>query len=159
MYTFVCTGTPEHTSYSASLEQNDPGCPTCGAPTLEVRGLDKHPIEISEDGGEKADFLLATFDEKSRNWSEDPATNKLFCETVLNYAADRLRAQGYLFLNEIYNELGLSRTSEGQLVGWLYSEKETWWVMETSTDEGEKDRITLKFYTHGIMYDKIEEKS
>lgn len=33
MYTFVCTGTQEHTSYSASREQTNPSCPTCGAST------------------------------------------------------------------------------------------------------------------------------
>lgn len=45
MYTFVCTGTPQHTSHSASKEQHDPSCPTCGAPTIEVRELDQHPLE------------------------------------------------------------------------------------------------------------------
>jgi hypothetical protein len=157
MYVFVCTGNEEHTSYSASQTQIEPGCPKCGAPTMEVRGLDKHPIAVREDGGTKIDFVLATFDDKSRNWSEDPDINKLFCQSVLNFMADRLKAHGFLFLNEVYNELGLPRTSEGQLVGWLYSEKETWWVMESSTDGPEKDRIILKFYTHGVMYDKIEE--
>lgn len=36
MYKFACSATSEHVSYSASKEQRDPSCPTCGAPTKLV---------------------------------------------------------------------------------------------------------------------------
>lgn len=34
MYVFICSN--NHTSYSASKEQFDPSCPTCGEPTKLV---------------------------------------------------------------------------------------------------------------------------
>lgn len=41
-------------------------------------------------------------------------------EFVLN---DLLRANGYLFLNEVYSALGFSKTVVGQAVGWIYDTK------------------------------------
>jgi hypothetical protein len=77
----------------------------------------------------------------------------LFLRNVLNYCADRLKARGHLFLNEVLNEVGLPVTPQGQLVGWLYSEDgATWWEMQTST---ETDDIVVKFHTHGVMYHKV----
>jgi hypothetical protein len=35
-------------------------------------------------------------------------------------ATDKLRAEGYLFLNDVYEMLGIPRTREGQIVGWVY---------------------------------------
>lgn len=43
-YLFVCSGTPQHTSYSASKEQHDPSCPECGASTTSFE-----EVEITED--------------------------------------------------------------------------------------------------------------
>jgi hypothetical protein len=137
MYKFICSN--GHTSYSASEEQIDPTCPQCK----------------ETDGN---NVVTVKFNEESTHWSQDPDINALFITTVLNYLADTLKAQGYVFLNEVLRELGLPRTSQGQLIGWLYSEKETWWTMDRSTDhaEDEDDIFTLTFYTHGVMYDKIE---
>jgi hypothetical protein len=141
MYKFICDN--GHASYSASEEQNDMACPTCGEPAKLV---------------DEDNVVTVKFNEESTHWSQDPDINALFITTVLNYLADTLKAQGYVFLNEVLRELGLPRTSQGQLIGWLYSEKETWWTMDRSTDhaEDEDDIFTLTFYTHGVMYDKIE---
>lgn len=38
MYLFICRGTPQHFSYSASKEQYDQSCPECGEPSKLVEG-------------------------------------------------------------------------------------------------------------------------
>lgn len=36
------------------------------------------------------------------------------------YANDRLRVRGYLYLNEVYDRLGIGGSKMGQIVGWVY---------------------------------------
>lgn len=59
------------------------------------------------------------FDEGNENWRKDPEYNLLFLKNMQNWSNDKLRIQGYLFLNDVYDNLGFERTSEGQLVGWV----------------------------------------
>ena len=39
------------------------------------------------------------------------------------YANEKLKAKGYLFLNDVYKMLGIPATKAGQIVGWIYDEK------------------------------------
>ena len=60
------------------------------------------------------------FDEiNSRNWSSEWQYNQMFLKSVQNMCNDKLRATGHLFLNEVYDALGLERTSAGAVVGWV----------------------------------------
>ena len=63
------------------------------------------------------------FDETSAAWTKNPECNKLFLLRQQEYANAKLRARGYLFLNEVYETLGVPRTSAGQLIGWVYDEE------------------------------------
>ena len=62
------------------------------------------------------------FDNGSMGWTKDPEYNLMFLKLQQNQANDRLRAQGYLFLNDVYDMLGIPRTKAGQIVGWVYDE-------------------------------------
>jgi hypothetical protein len=44
----------------------------------------------------------------------------MFLRAQQQYANDKLRANGHLFLNEVYDMLGIPRTKAGQVVGWVY---------------------------------------
>ena len=49
--------------------------------------------------------------------------NLMFLRRQQDAATDRLKANGYLFLNDVYDMLGIQRTKAGQIVGWVYDEK------------------------------------
>ena len=59
------------------------------------------------------------FDEYSTVWEKDKFVNEMTLKCEENWANDKLRLQGYLFLNDVYDRLGLPRTKTGQIVGWL----------------------------------------
>lgn len=62
------------------------------------------------------------FDECNPNWSPDASQNRFFIQCVQNQMNDKLRAEGHLFLNDVYRALGFKDTTEGQLVGWIYND-------------------------------------
>lgn len=98
--------------------------------TINVGGND--PIEVKVDIPEKEDTdcrvgkrtelseYAKWFDDRSHGWTKNPETNKVFLNLQQNYANEKLKARGYLFLNEVYDMLGISRTRAGQCVGWVY---------------------------------------
>ena len=62
------------------------------------------------------------FDEENNNWNRPEFMNHnwLFLRSQQNWANDMLRSRGHLFLNEVYGMCGLTHTSAGSVVGWLY---------------------------------------
>lgn len=62
------------------------------------------------------------FDETSNYWEPDASYNLLFLTNMQNEANDKLRLNGHLFLNEVYDMLGFPRTSAGCVVGWILDE-------------------------------------
>lgn len=63
------------------------------------------------------------FDECCSGWTKDPEVNLMFLRMQQNYANDKLQNQGHLFLNEVYDMLGMDRTKAGNVVGWVYDEE------------------------------------
>jgi hypothetical protein len=63
------------------------------------------------------------FDCGNIGWTNDPTYNLMFVKNQQNYANDLLHSRGYLFLNEVYDMFGIPRTKAGQIVGWIYDEK------------------------------------
>jgi hypothetical protein len=63
------------------------------------------------------------FDETCVGWEKDPEYNLRFLKLQQAYANEKLKCQGHLFLNEVYDMLGLPRTQAGQAVGWIYDEE------------------------------------
>lgn len=63
------------------------------------------------------------FDDGCTGWTKDPEYNLMFLKDQQRYANDRLQSKGSLFLNEVYDMLGIPRTKAGACVGWIYDEK------------------------------------
>ena len=60
------------------------------------------------------------FDSSNPNWEETPDYNLMFLKAQQKYANDKLIAEGRLFLNDVYEALGIPKTKAGQIVGWVY---------------------------------------
>ena len=80
----------------------------------------KKSIEVA-DVNEHSDYARF-FDELCTGWKRDAEYNLMFLKHQQNYANEKLQKQGYLFLNDVYDMLGIPKTKAGQIVGWIYDE-------------------------------------
>lgn len=65
------------------------------------------------------------FDEACPAFSKVPNANYSFLVQQQQAANRRLRQNGHMYLNEVYDLIGIPRTPEGQIVGWVYDSKYT----------------------------------
>lgn len=108
------------------------------------------------------------FDDGCTGWEKDSEYNLMFLKAQQQYANDLLRSRGHLFLNEVYDMLGIPRSKAGQVVGWVYDPNNT--ETDSFVDFGiydahrEKARdfvngyertILLDFNVDGPIYDLI----
>lgn len=102
----------------AELDEN-------GEPNGDIhKAQSKKPLDTSTD---------RFFDEFSTLWNNnDPTMNVANLRAVTKTAQDKLIMQGYLFLNDVYDMLGIQRTPAGQVLGWLYDKDH----MDTIVDFG-----------------------
>lgn len=59
------------------------------------------------------------FDERSTRWRPNLEVNRGIIQIVENTANQKLTAYGHVFLNEVYEDLGLPKTQAGQVFGWV----------------------------------------
>lgn len=60
--------------------------------------------------------------EGNAGYTKNAELNKVFLIQQQNYANDKLKLNGILTLNEVYEMLGAPRTKYGQIAGWVYTE-------------------------------------
>ena len=91
-------------------------------------------------------------------WEKDHDYNMMCLRAEQQYATDRLRARGYLYLNEVYERLGVDGTKMGQIVGWVYDPDNPEYdnyvdfgIKETETADGPV--ISLDFNVQGNILD------
>lgn len=134
-------------------------------------------VEIMEDGkkktvtrvGDDAPSIYARFfDPLSTSWSKEPEYNVLFLRCQQTYANDLLLARGHVFLNEVYDMIGVPRCKAGSIVGWIVTPDNT---SDNHIDfgifnggdatvrdfvNGRESAILLDFNVDGVIYDKID---
>jgi len=107
------------------------------------------------------------FDEYSTEWSEDPEYNFTFLRAQQNWFNDLLRMRGFVFLNQVYQGLGLPSTSAGAVVGWVLDGEGDSFIDFGMFDQdrdsvidfvnGRNNSILLDFNVDGVIYDKIDQ--
>lgn len=105
------------------------------------------------------------FDEYSQSWDKKPEYNHLFLQCKQNYANDLLHARGHVFLNEVYDSLGIDRSQAGAVVGWVVSKDGDNFIDFGIFDgsfpavrdfvNGREGSILLDFNVDGVIYDLI----
>ena len=162
---------------------------TLGKETVEkivrpkLPNYDKTAEEIlssdnKSDAADVADAVIASIqdlspysriitEESSNCWDVNEDYTSENIAAVQLWANRRLERKGHLFLNEVYDQLGLSRTREGSVVGWLKnSENGDGYVSFGGYDENtyrvpsdDYSRVDtnfiLDFNVDGMIWDKI----
>lgn len=99
--------------------------------------------------------------ESTDEWFKSFDTNHTFLMCQQNAANDKLRRDGFLLLNTVYEMLGLRPSPTGALCGWLLPEdgeaaEGDDYVDFGMIDDRENSRILLNFNCQGMVYDKIK---
>lgn len=105
------------------------------------------------------------FDDGCKGWDKNPEYNLTFLVCQQNYANDLLQARGHVFLNEIYDLLGIPHTKAGAIVGWINNSSGDSYVdfgiFEKDSMKcrdfvnGYERTILLDFNVDGIIYDLL----
>ena len=105
------------------------------------------------------------FDESSVNWRRDANLNSFFLNVAQAQANDMLKIRGHLFLNEVYDILGIPRSDAGAITGWVDDGEGDGVVdfdifnpaneINRQFVNGFEDKVLLDFNVDGAMWYKI----
>lgn len=102
------------------------------------------------------------FDEGSINWQKNSELNRLFVQCQQTYANNLLHSRGHVFLNEVYDMLGIDRSQAGQVVGWVLNHDGDNYIdfgmFEANSSRfinGWEASVLLDFNVDGVIYDKL----
>lgn len=87
-----------------------------GAETVEVDGQEEKVVVMNTNN---LSIYARLFDCGNENWNKDPNLNLMFLKSQMLTANDMLHSRGFIFLNEVYDLLGIPRSEVGQYVGWV----------------------------------------
>lgn len=90
---------------------------------VDSKGKEKTVKKVVDVMNDDPSGYARYFDKSCVEWDEDPEYNLSFLKMQQEYCNNLLKTRKHLFLNEVYDLLGIKRTEAGQLVGWLYDEE------------------------------------
>lgn len=110
--------------------------------------VSKSTVDVVENPDKISDYAKF-YDDGCNGWCKDPEHNLSFLKRQEAYANEKLKKQGYLFLNEVYKMLGIPCTKAGQIVGWIYDEKNP--IGDNYVDFGiyDSNRQTVRDFVNG----------
>lgn len=83
----------------------------------------KKTVQVADTGLSHYSQYARCFTNGCLGWDKDPEYNLMVLLKQQSHANDKLKRDGYLFLNDVYDMLGIPRSRAGQVVGWIYDEK------------------------------------
>lgn len=105
------------------------------------------------------------FDEGCAQWSKTPEYNLIFLKAQQNYANNMLQSRGHVFLNEVYDMLGLQHSQAGAVCGWVLGDDGDNYIDFGIYDpknqqarefvNGNERSILLDFNVDGVIYNLI----
>jgi hypothetical protein len=128
-------------------------------------GPDGKIIDISVVSPDGTSPYARFFDPTSTNWTQSAEYNFAFLRAQQNWANDKLRMQGHMFLNEVYDALGIPRTRAGSVVGWSLKTNGDkfidFGIFDNSANtrafvNGLEGSVLLDFNVDGVIIDYIE---
>lgn len=132
---------------------------------IKIEEAEKEIMKMDEgDDRFMVSCYAKVFDERSPQWLPDSEYNLTYLTMQQQYATQKLKSSGYIFLNEVYEMLGLPKTKAGQVVGWLYDEKnpigdncvdfDIYSIRNADFINGYKNSVLLDFNVDGVILDK-----
>lgn len=91
-------------------EDTEKGVEVRNATTVKVDGASQYARFFSKD--------------TSQSWSPQSDYNLVFLQGVQNWCNDLLKMRGHVFLNDVFDSLGMERTKAGAVTGWVYNRKD-----------------------------------
>lgn len=88
-------------------------------PVLDDEGRETKSTKKVKVGGGRSPYARIWGRDTSSEWNPEPAYNVAKLRVVQEWGTLRIAQKGHLFLNEIFDELGIERTPEGAVVGWI----------------------------------------
>lgn len=135
--------------------------------TVTETSEDGKSVKIVENVTRGASPYGVLFNAGNPNWNERPELNYLFIRGVQNYMNDLFKAQGYLFLSDVYDALGFQQTKASRVVGWHKKSKDgdnyvDFGVFENAADlrvweylTSRESELYLDFNVDGIVHDLL----
>lgn len=121
----------------------------------------KSKVKVLGDGSPS--IYARLFDEMNLNWQGLPNIDRIFLDAQQQAANNRLRAYGYLLLNDVYDSLGIPRSPEGCVVGWrIGGEGDQYvdfgmgnWPSAHDYIHAKEHGILLDFNVDGVIYKAV----
>jgi hypothetical protein len=135
-----------------------------GAESYEITDSKGKTKTVKRVGTKDPSVYARFFDQLCPDWQKTPEYNMFFLKSCQNYANDLLHSRGHIFLNEVYDMIGLDRSQAGAVVGWRLGNGDDFvdfgifnGKSNNSRDfvNGREGAILLDFNVDGTMYDKI----
>jgi len=129
----------------------------------------RETVNITIDG-KKLNDTLYFFDQDNVNWKNSPEYNLSYVNAQQTFANQLLNARGHVMLNDVLDGLGIDRTPEGAILGWVLDREHAEGskyidfgivdcqspnsrIFGTQGEEGPCVMLDIK--TDGIIWDKI----
>lgn len=119
--------------------------------------------EELEDSPLEGDPYIRLFDEFNPNWQRNADMNLHFLKISQAQMNDKLRIRGHVFLNDVFDQLGMPRTPAGAVTGWVRDnphgdgEIDFGLYKPTNVDflNGHERSVWLEFNVDGVVYNLI----